>query len=100
MERKKTEFRFGNITLGIFDADICSKCGEKFFTEEASDEIDKKSKQLGLWGLSSKTKIGYSGNSLIVRIPKSISDFLKLETGEDVTIHPEGKNRLIIEIEK
>jgi len=98
MERKQVEFRFGDISFGKFDADVCLKCGENFFTEEASDEIDKKSKELGLWGLSRKTKISYSGNSMIVRIPKNISDFLKLKTGEDVMIHPEGKKRLIIEL--
>jgi YgiT-type zinc finger domain-containing protein len=96
--RKKVEFKFGDISLGEFEADKCTKCGEEFFTEKSSDEIDKKAKQLGLWGISSKTTIGYSGNSLIVRIPKEISNFMKLKKGGEVALYPEGKDRLIIEI--
>lgn len=98
MNRKKSEFRFGDIILGKFEADECEKCSEIFFTEEASDEIDKKAKHLGLWGMAAKTKIGYSGNSLIVRIPKDISNFMKLKKGEEISLHPEGKGRLVIEL--
>ncbi len=100
LSRKNVDFKLGNIDLGEFEADVCSKCNERFFTEESSDNIDKKAKELGLWGIAGKTKISYSGNSLIVRIPKEISQFMKLEKGEEVLIHPEGRDKLIIEIEK
>ena len=43
-------FRYGNVSLGEFDADICRACGEVLFTEEASDAIDVEAKRLGLWG--------------------------------------------------
>jgi len=46
MERKKVPYNFGSISLGSFDADVCTKCGEVFFTEEASDAIDAKAKSL------------------------------------------------------
>lgn len=97
MEKIKHEYSYGDILLGKFDAKKCLKCKEVFFTEEASDKIDEKAKELGLWGLGSKNKIGYSGNALIVRIPKKIADFLNLKKGEDVYIHPEGKHRLVVE---
>lgn len=88
---------FNGINLGKFDAEKCIKCNEVFFTEKASDEIDKKAKELGLWGMNQKTTVGYSGNSIIVRIPKKISDFIGLKRGKTVEIRPEGKNRLVIE---
>jgi hypothetical protein len=100
MIRRKAAFNFGNIKLGEFDADVCEKCCEPFFTEEASDEIDRKARQMGFWGMASKTRIGYSGNSLIVRIPKDISNFMKLKKGEEVSIHPEGKDKLVIELKE
>ncbi len=99
MERKKAPYELGNRSLGVFEADVCSSCGEIFFTEESSDKIDKIAKEAGLWGLEKKGKIGYSGNSLIVRIPKKVAEFMKLKKGKDITIKPEDKKRLVIEIE-
>ncbi len=97
MKKGKEPYSFASVLLGEFEADVCPKCKEVFFTEEASDKIDQKAKKLGLWGVGQKGKIGYSGNSLIVRVPKKIASFLKLEEGKEVYIHPEGKNKLVIE---
>lgn len=97
MKKVKEEYFFGDTSLGRFDAEKCLKCEEVFFTEEASDKIDEKAQTLGLWGLGSRNKIGYSGNALIVRIPKKIAEFLNLKKGEEVYIHPEGKHRLVVE---
>ncbi len=99
MERKKVPYNVGSVKLGTFDADVCPSCGEVFFTEESSDAIDRKAKESGLWGLEKRSKIGYSGNSLIVRIPKKVAEFMKLKKGEDILIKPEDKKRLVIEIE-
>ena len=38
---EKADFNLRGKFLGKFDADVCTSCGEVFFTEEASDEIDK-----------------------------------------------------------
>ncbi len=99
MERKKVPYTVGSVKLGTFEADVCPSCGEIFFTEKSSDAIDKEAKELGLWGLERKGKIGYSGNSLIVRIPKKVAEFMKLKKGGEILIKPEDKKRLIIEIE-
>jgi len=55
------------------------------------DAIDKKAKEIGLWGLEKRGKIGYSGNSLIIRIPKKVVDFMELKKGANIIIKPEGK---------
>lgn len=57
--RKKIPYKIGYYNLGNFEADICSSCGETFFTEKSSDTIDKKAKEAGLWGPEKKGKIGY-----------------------------------------
>lgn len=49
---RKVKFTIEGKSLGRFNADICTKCGEKFFTEEASDKIDKAAKIAGIWGKS------------------------------------------------
>ncbi len=99
MVKKKAPYSYYDIDLGEFDADICKGCGEVFFTEEASDLIDKVAKEMGLWGLEHDSKISYSGNSLMVRIPKDIVEFMQLKKGEKIKIHPEGKTRLVVDVE-
>lgn len=97
LRRKKEPYNYQDIKLGEFDADVCVKCGESFFTEKSSDEIDRRAKELGIWGIGKEGILGTSGNSLIVRVPKEISDFLGFKPGNRVFIHPEGKNKLIVE---
>ena len=84
--------------LGKFNAEVCSKCGEEVFNEDVSDKIEKKAKELGLWGLQAKVKVNQVGNSIAVTVTKPISKFLNLKKGNDVLIYPEDKNRLIVEI--
>lgn len=89
------ETMFG-VYLGEFPAEICNKCNESFTDSETTRKIEEVAKKKGLWGLDKKTKIIMAGNSLAVRIPKKIGEFLKLKAGEEAYIHPENK-KLIIE---
>jgi antitoxin component of MazEF toxin-antitoxin module len=36
---------------------------------------------------------------LILRIPKKVAEFMELKKGETILIKPEGKRRLVIEVE-
>jgi len=92
---KKKETMFG-VYLGEFPAQICSACGESFTDEDTTRAIEQVAKKKRIWGLGRKTKITRTGNSLAVRIPKEIAEFLKLREGKDAYVHPE-KDRLIIE---
>jgi len=92
----KSSFEYADVLFGKYDSEVCTKCSEIFFTEEASDAIDKKAKELNLWGIEKKTKIAYAGNSLIVRIPKEIVNMLNLSKGKEIIIRSEGKHRIVI----
>jgi YgiT-type zinc finger domain-containing protein len=96
-EGEVEEEMFG-ISLGRYKAEICSECGESFMDEAVMDAIEKKAKQLGIWGLAKKIKVVRSGNSLAVRIPADIARFLKLREGKEMLLHPEGTSKLAIEI--
>lgn len=93
---KIKESMFG-VYLGEFPAEICTKCGESFTDSETTKKIEDAAKKKGVWGLGKETKITKTGNSLAIRIPKIIADFLKLKDGEKAYIHPEN-NKLIIEV--
>lgn len=92
---KIKEYMFG-VYLGEFSAEICTKCKESFTDSETTRKIEEIAKKKGIWGLGKKTKITRTGNSLAVRIPKKLADYLKLEEGKETYIHPEN-NKLIIE---
>lgn len=89
------EYMFG-VYLGEFPADICSNCKESFTDSITTKEIEEVAKKKGIWGLGASTKITKTGNSLAVRIPKKIADYLKLENGKEAYVHPED-HKLIIE---
>ncbi len=96
LHRKKVEYVQFGISLGKFDALVCSKCGETIFEGKTSERIEALAKKKGLWGLARKTTIGTSGSSLDVKIPKSIVDFLGLEKGREAVVEPLGRNKIEI----
>ena len=92
---KEKHVLFG-VDLGTYPGEKCTFCSEVFTDSSMIKEIEEIAKKKGIWGLSATTKITKTGNSLAVRIPKKIADFLKLKDGEEAYIHPE-ENKLIIE---
>ncbi|MBI2670862.1 AbrB/MazE/SpoVT family DNA-binding domain-containing protein [Candidatus Woesearchaeota archaeon] len=91
------EYMFG-FYLGEFPAEICSGCNESFTDSITTKEIEKIARKKGLWDLGATTKITKTGNSLAVRIPKKLADYLNLKDGKKAYLHPE-KDKLIIESE-
>lgn len=99
LEEKLVEHKEFGISFGKFKANVCSKCNEIIFDSKTADKIQEKSKELGLFGLASKkTKVALVGNSLAVRIPKEIADFVKLKKEEEIRIIPKNEKEIILEI--
>lgn len=98
VRKKKIDFKVYGVNLGNFEAEVCSKCGEKIFDEATFDEIERVAKKRGLWGLEARTKIGIAGDGLIIRVNKKIADFMGLKKGEEITLIPENKNKLNVTI--
>ena len=98
LRKGKVEEEMFGVALGRYDAEICDKCGESFLDQDAMHEIEAKAKELGLWGLAKNMKVIKSGNSLSVRIPAKIANFLNLEEGENVLLYPEGKKKIVVEV--
>jgi len=95
---KKVSYTVYGMELGIFPAQVCDGCGEQWFDEETSKKIQDLEKKKGLFGLNKKSKISYSGNSLIVRIPEQVAKFMNIKKEDEIIIHPEGKNKISIEL--
>jgi len=78
-------------------AEVCRACGEIFWLEDDVAQMEKRAKELGIWGLEHKTKVSVAGNSLIIRIPRKLAQFLGLDKGSEVVVHPYGKDKLMVE---
>ena len=98
LRKEKVDYKLYGVELGKFNAEVCDKCSEVFFDEEVSKKMTQIAKKKGLWGLQTKTKIGQSGTTLDIRLPKRIIDFFNLRKGKEVEVYPEGKNKLVISI--
>ncbi len=98
LKKKLVEHKEFDISLGKFNALVCTKCNETFFDSDIAVKIQLKSKELGLFGLAKKTKVAQVGNSLAIRIPKEIAKFIKLKKKGEVKITPKSYRELIIEV--
>ena len=87
---KIREVMFG-VDLGEFPAEVCEECEESFTDIETTKRIEEEAKKRGIWGLGVKTKVTKTGNSLAIRIPKKIAEFVNLKEGEEAYIHPDSK---------
>ncbi len=97
LEEKMIDYKEFGVSLGRFKGSSCNNCGEIFFDSETARKIQAKSKEMGLFGLSKRTKVAKVGNSLAIRIPKEIAEFVKLKKEKEVRIFPKSANELIID---
>ncbi len=98
LKNKEVPYRLYGELVGLFKAEVCDVCGEVFFDEGTSRNITQAAKAKNLWGLGSRTKVGQAGSTLDIRLPKKLIDFLHLQKGEEVTIYPESKPKILVEV--
>ncbi len=99
-KRANIEFRLYGLAIGKYPGFKCTSCGEEWFDEGTVSEIEAKTRKLGLFGLEKEEKIAVAGNSLMVRIPKPIAEFMKIKKGSLVRVEPHGREKLVVEIRK
>ncbi len=98
LKKKIVDYKVYGKSLGKFPAEVCEKCNEQWFNEETSKKIEQAEKKADLFGLCREGKISYSGNSLIIRIPKDIAKFMNLNKKSQIIIYPEDKNKISVNI--
>lgn len=96
--KKKVKYELYGTEIGRYPAEVCDKCGEIYFDSNALEKIEKKTKELGLFGLRKRVKIGTSGNALDIKLSKSFVDFFNIKKGQEVEIEPVNKNRFEVEV--
>lgn len=98
LRKVKQPYRLYDEYLGDFEAEKCSACGEIFYSEGTSRKMTEAAKAKGLWGLNAESKVGQSGTTLDIRLPKRVIEFMNIKKGEAVKIYPEDRRRLVVEL--
>jgi YgiT-type zinc finger domain-containing protein len=98
MVKKIVPYEEVGILLGEFPALKCEACGEILFDEETAGKIQARSKEKGLFGIARKAKVAEIGNSLAIRVPKELAEFLKLSKGKEVLLMPKTKQDLVVHV--
>lgn len=98
LKKVKLPYQLYGEHLGDFEAEKCGRCGEVFYSEETSKKMTQAAKNKGLWGLNAESKVGQSGTTLDIRLPKRVIEFMNIKKGGTVKIYPEDKKKLVVEL--
>ena len=98
LKKVKVPYNLYGEYLGDFEAETCCKCGEVFYSEETSRKMTQVAREKGLWGLNAESRIGQSGTTLDIRLPKRLIEFMNIRRGGTVKMYPEDKKKLIVEL--
>lgn len=98
LKKKVVSYAVYGKHIGRFPAMVCNSCGEQWFNEATSKKIEAIEKKEGIFGLSRETKVSYSGNSLIIRIPKEFAKFMNLKKETEIVLYPEDKNKFCVAV--
>ncbi|UCF09003.1 MAG: hypothetical protein JSW28_04780 [Thermoplasmata archaeon] len=98
MKETLDEIEFFGIDFGIKKIEMCTGCGDKYISDEVYEEVEKKARELGLFGLERKVKVTKSGNSLVLRLPPDIVKFAGIKYKDILSILPIEKGRFEIKV--
>ena len=98
LKRSKVEVEFFGIDFGLKDAEVCSRCGSEYLDQETMKEIETIVKERNIFGLERKISVTKSGNSLVIRIPPEIAEYLGIHYKSVVQLFPVDKDRLEVKV--
>jgi hypothetical protein len=98
MKRAQAPIELFGLDFGVREVELCTKCGERFISDETMEEVEEKAKELNLFGAERKVRVTKSGNSLVIRIPPDIAKLTGLEYKSLLSILPTGKGKIEIEV--
>lgn len=98
LKRSKVEVEFFGINFGLKDAEVCTRCGSEYLDQETMKEIETIVKERNIFGLERKISVTKSGNSLVIRIPPEIAEYLGIHYKSVVQLFPMDKDRLEVKV--
>jgi hypothetical protein len=98
LKKTKIQVEFFGIDFGLKDGEICASCGSEYLDQDVLNEIENEVKKRNIFALEKKVSVTKSGNSLVIRIPPEIAEFLKIKYKSVVQLFPVDKDQLIVKI--
>lgn len=92
------DVEFFGIDFGQRKAEICTRCGAEYLSDETLAEVEAEVKKRKLFGLERNVSITKSGNSLVIRIPPEIAKFSGISYKDTVRMYPVEKKRIELEV--
>jgi len=89
IKRAKSAYVVGHVVVEPeLEADMCTKCGEEFFTAEQVTRGQEKAVKLGLLTLrqEEERELKQIGGSLVISIPRAMAKALKLAPREKMKV--------------
>ncbi|MCS4542199.1 MAG: YgiT-type zinc finger protein [Euryarchaeota archaeon] len=97
LEKAKTNFEYQGVIIPDMPCLKCPKCGEKLFSPEEVRYVRERLAGL-LPRIKYTRKISKAGNRPVLYLPENLIKFMNLKVREEVTVYPEGKKRIVIEM--
>jgi len=94
----KVDVEFFGINFGLRDAEVCTSCGSEYLDQDTLKEIEDTVKERNIFGLERKVSVTKSGNSLVIRIPPEIAEFLGIHYKSILQLFPVDKDQLEIKV--
>ncbi len=103
IKRTKSAYVVGRVVVEPeLEVDMCTKCGEEFYTAEQVARAQEKAAKLGVLALQleEERELKQIGGSLVVSIPKAMVRTLNLSPKEKVKIRLAGRGISITKAKK
>jgi hypothetical protein len=97
-KKTKVEVEFFGIDFGLRDAEVCTACGSEYLDHDTLKVIEKEIKERKIFALEKRVQVTKSGESLVIRIPPEIAEFLNIHYKSLVQLFPVDKDRLEVKV--
>lgn len=98
LKKSKCSVEFYGIDFGIKDCEACTSCGSEYLDQEVMKKLEEEVKKRKIFALERNVRVTKSGNSLVIRIPREIAEFLDIGYLSSLRMFPVEKGRLEIEV--
>ena len=98
LRKTKVEVEFFGIDFGLRDAEVCMACGSEYLDHETLKEVEMEIKKRNIFAMERKVQVDRSGDSLVIKIPPEIAEFLDIHYKSLVQLFPVDRNRLEVKV--
>ena len=98
LRKTKVEVEFFGIDFGLRDAEVCIECDSEYLDNETLKEVEMEIKKRNIFAMERKVQVDESGDSLVIKIPPEIAEFLDIHYKSPVQLFPVDRNRLEVKV--